>query len=178
MLYLSVLETEEDRLSFEQLYRKYRLSMLGLALSILENEADAEDAVNQAFLAAAESFAKIRELSEPQLRSYLMTAAKYKAADIYRERRKLIYVDEYPVDPPDEASAADSNPKIEALHSAMKKLPPLYRDLLTLRFDQELNTREIAHITGRKRGTVQKELWRAIQMLREIMQKEAGHEDR
>ena len=35
MLFLSILETEEDRISFEGLYKKYRIPMLGLALSIL-----------------------------------------------------------------------------------------------------------------------------------------------
>ncbi len=177
MFFLNILETEEDRLSFEQMYLRYRLTMHGLALSVLHNEADSEDAVNQAFLVAAENYAKIRDLSEAQIRSYLLTTTKYKAVDIYRERKKMIYVDEYPTDIPDAMDAADTDSKVYALYRAMKKLPPLYQDLMTLSLDQNLNTKEIARVTGRKRGTVQKELWRATNMLKEIMLKEAENED-
>ena len=49
-IYLSVLDSEEDKDLFEEWYRLYRGSMYNIAFSILHNKEDAEDALNEAFL--------------------------------------------------------------------------------------------------------------------------------
>lgn len=50
LLYLSLLETEEDRLKITKIYENYLDWMLKMAYHYLKNEADAEDAVNDVFL--------------------------------------------------------------------------------------------------------------------------------
>ena len=160
-------ENEYQRRSFEQLYEKYRMPMLGLALSILGSQSDAEDAVNNAFLAAAEAFDRLHDMAEPQLKAWLMTAVKYKAIDIYRERMHMDYVDEYPEDLRD--AEPDADPQTELLYQAMKRLPPYNQDLLVLRLDQGFSTGEIAKMLGKNRAAVQKELWRTTQMLKKIV---------
>lgn len=49
LIYLQMIESEADKSKFEQLYLKYRSLMLRVAMRILHNEQDAEDAVHQAF---------------------------------------------------------------------------------------------------------------------------------
>ena len=173
LIFLDILETEEEKLSFEELYMKHNQSMLGLAWSVLGDESDARDAVSNAFVAAAENYSKLKSLSKAQQHSFLMTLAKYKAIDIYRERKKIVYVDTYPEDI--KAEEATDNPKIDALYRAMKKLTPLQRDILVLKLDQELSTKEIAKLTNRKYDAVRKDLQRAVQKLKIIMS-EDGYE--
>lgn len=48
--YLSILETEEDKDRFEQLYRMFKQDMYAVAYGILKNKEDAEDVVHQSFL--------------------------------------------------------------------------------------------------------------------------------
>jgi RNA polymerase sigma-70 factor (ECF subfamily) len=39
-LYLSALETEDDKIQFEDIYNRYKQQMYSIAYSILNNEAD------------------------------------------------------------------------------------------------------------------------------------------
>lgn len=50
LVYLQMIETEEDRHKFEIIYRAYRDELFTLANRILNNEHDAEDAVHYGFL--------------------------------------------------------------------------------------------------------------------------------
>lgn len=45
IVYLSMIETPEDRSKFERLYMEYRDLMYHVAFKILQNEQDAEDTV-------------------------------------------------------------------------------------------------------------------------------------
>ena len=45
-----MIETEEDKVKFEQIYETYRDLMFRVASQILRNDHDAEDAVHQAFV--------------------------------------------------------------------------------------------------------------------------------
>ena len=56
IIYLSMIDTPEDRSKFERLYIEYRDVMYHVAYKILNNEQDAEDAVHQAFVKIAEKF--------------------------------------------------------------------------------------------------------------------------
>ena len=49
-IYLSSLNTDEEKNYFEEIYLNYRQKMYGIAYSILHNAQDSEDAVHQAFL--------------------------------------------------------------------------------------------------------------------------------
>ena len=50
IIYLQMIESDEDKSKFEQLYIMYKGLMFHVAMKILKNEFDAEDAVHQAFL--------------------------------------------------------------------------------------------------------------------------------
>ena len=63
MIYLSSLDTQEDRSKFEEIYQKYRSKMYGIAYSILGNNEDSEDAVHNAFVKLADEFTNISHLS-------------------------------------------------------------------------------------------------------------------
>ena len=59
LIYLQMIETPEDQSKFEQIYEKYLGLMYHVALKILENHEDAEDAVHQAFVSIAENLSLI-----------------------------------------------------------------------------------------------------------------------
>ncbi len=52
-IYLSMLETDEERSEFQRLYETYSQQMIRIAISKVNNRNDAEDAVHEAFLRIA-----------------------------------------------------------------------------------------------------------------------------
>ena len=66
LIYLTMIEAEEDRHRFLSLYRRYKKLMLYIAHDILHDPHDAEDAVHEAFLRLAEMIEKIHEIDCPE----------------------------------------------------------------------------------------------------------------
>ncbi len=62
IIYLQMIESDEDKSKFEQLYIMYKGLMFHVAMKILKNEFDAEDAVHQAFLSLIENLKKISDV--------------------------------------------------------------------------------------------------------------------
>ena len=60
--YVSLVETEEEKSLVEALYIKYEQDMYNVAFSILHNNYDAEDAVQEAFLRVIENLDKINRI--------------------------------------------------------------------------------------------------------------------
>ena len=58
--FLILLETEEDRTSFEDMYKKTYLQLIYIARSILMNQPDAEEIVHDVYVRMAENFTLYR----------------------------------------------------------------------------------------------------------------------
>ena len=60
-LYLNTIDYTDDKEKFEKLYIKYRSKMYYVAMSVLHDRYDAEDALHNAFIAVAKNINKIAE---------------------------------------------------------------------------------------------------------------------
>ena len=76
MMYLALIDNNEDVLVFENIYHTYRQQMIYVAESILGNFDDAEDAVQIALFGIAKSFKCVPITDDARLRAYVLTAAK------------------------------------------------------------------------------------------------------
>ena len=56
LIYLNVIDGNQNQNKFENVYNKNKNLMFHIAYSILNNEADAEDAVHTSFMRLAENF--------------------------------------------------------------------------------------------------------------------------
>jgi len=168
MLYLQMLPSPSEKDKFEQIYTLYRGLMFYIARRILPGEADAEDAVHQAFVSIIENLKKISEVRCPKTRSYVVIITERKAIDILRSRSRL-----------SPEAFEESTRGVElplpgdgGLSDAMSRLPAAYREGLLLRYYHGYTVREIAPMLGRKPGAVQKLLTRAKAALRKILEQE------
>ena len=84
LIYLSMIESEDDKSKFEIIYERYRGLMFYTAMRILNHEQDAEDAVHQAFVSIIENLDKISEPECPKTRAYVVIITERKALDIAR----------------------------------------------------------------------------------------------
>lgn len=93
MIYIAVINEPGDQRQFIALYHKYTNLMYHVAYGILQNHEDAEDAVQQAFLAVIPHLHKIKNVSDPETKSYLVIIVERKAIDILRARKKTDHVE-------------------------------------------------------------------------------------
>lgn len=75
IIYLQMIESDEDKSKFEQLYIMYKGLMFHVAMKILKNEFDAEDAVHQAFLSLIENLKKISDVKCPKTRAFCVVCS-------------------------------------------------------------------------------------------------------
>lgn len=166
MMFLQLIESEDDKVKFEEIYTRYQRLMYFVAYKVVGNESDAEDAVQQAFVSIIENLDKVGVIDSPQTKSYVAIIAEHKAIDIVRAKKRFVELNE------DIAGFEISMPGDCGLADAMAKLPGRYREVLLLRYDNGYDTQEIAQILDMKRGSVQKLIWRAKEMLAKTMNEE------
>lgn len=168
-LYLQMLDTEEETSRFTRLYIHYRDLMFRVAMRVLHNEMDAEDAVHQAFLSILKHFSKIHKIDCPETKAYVVIITERKAIDILRAQKH--FADE---DPEVLGNEAVSPPGDGGLADALAGLRRRYREALLLHYRHGYSTAELADLWGIKQASVQKLLWRAKQLLKEKMEDVSG----
>lgn len=170
LIYLQMIESEEDKSKFLAIYNQYRYLMFSVANKILENQYDAEDAVHQAFVSIIDNLNKIGNVDCPETKSYIVIITEHKAIDIIRSRKHLTGEEML-----DTLHGMDIPlPGDNGLADAMAKLPARYREVLLLRFDNGYNTKEIAKMMNMTEGSMQKLIWRAKEALRKQLDMDNG----
>lgn len=167
-IYLAMIEAPEERDRFERIYLKYRYLMLHVANNILQNHHDAEDAVHEAFIAVIKNLEKFSDVESPKTRSLIVLIVERKAIDILRkkQRENLLEINE------DILGIETPVPGDHSLADAIARLPAHYREVLLMRYDNGLTTREIAKLLDITESGVRKMLGRAKRELRSELQKD------
>lgn len=168
LIYLQLIETPEDKTKFETLYTEYKEWMGTIALSILHNKQDAEDAVHNAFVKIAENIKKVDDPLSKKTRSYIVTIIETKAIDIYRKKQRH---PEVPISEEDIGIHFDYT-NCGDLAKCISQLPSQYRAVLTLKYRHGYNNREIAKILTISEHNAIKIDQRAKAKLRELCFKE------
>lgn len=141
-------------------------SMYALAIGILKNEADAEDAIQNALLSAYEHLDDLRLFDK--LRPWvlkILTRECYRIAD---HRTDYAELDEIP----DAAVPCVDLDTKTSVWNAVCSLETGYREIIILFYYENLSTREIARILNLSEENVRKRLSRARAMLRTLLDKE------
>ena len=183
IVYLQMLETSEEQVRFEELVHTYKNLMFYVANQVLNNDYDAEDAVQQAFFAILKNFEKISEIKCPQTRSFVVTIVERKAIDLYRSKNRnaAIPFDEEFINIPGGIEADVVSVRTD-LARAMAKLPTSslwglvlhsYRELLLLKYDNGYSEQEIAVMCSMTKANVKKTIYRAKKKLESLLEEEA-----
>lgn len=173
LLFLSMIETEEEKSKFIQIYEKYSHLMWYIANDILKDNHLAEDAVQEAFLALTKHLDKVKDPHSSKTRNFMATITKSKAIDMLR-RKKPAYDEAL-----DESFIHDTREDIldeyiqkeahERLVRAIKSLPLSYRTVLEYKYLHELTEREIADILDATPKAVNVRIFRGRKKLRELL---------
>lgn len=155
--------------SAESLVQAHLDALYGLARAWTRDGDLAKELTHRAFLKA---FEKRGQLRNPEAaRAWLIAILRNEMMSEFRQRRIEVELDEempgYVEDPVDlECDEA----MLFALPAAVNGLPDGMREILLLRFQQELSYEDISRILGLPMGTVMSRLHRAKAALRESLE--------
>lgn len=176
-IYLSILESDEEKHYFEDIYINYKQKMFGIAYSILHNVQDSEDAVHQAFLNMAENFQKILDIPRQELPSYIVIIIKNTSINIYNKNKKAA---ERSAELPEDQTAIDinffENIDYEQLVSVIKLLPDKYKDILFLHYVNDFSCMEIAKMLDISVDNVWKRIERGKKYLKQALEEGDNYE--
>jgi len=183
LLFAAMIEAPEDRLRFEDVYYRYRKQMLMVALKVLGDQQDAEDAMQTALLGIARRIEAIRMEDEDMVRAYVLLAAKNAAIDLRRQKGRQppqadVPPEVLPISGQGELfDRVAASMDYERLLRAMEELPEPYREVLFLCCVQQHSPAAVAELLCRKPGTVRQQLKRGRAMLIDLCRKEGIYDE-
>lgn len=175
LLYLSLIDSEPDRIKFTQVYEKYRYLMLHTAQKILKDQDLAEDAVHNSCLKIIEHLDKFTEISSKKTKSLIVIITKNKAIDILRKERGL---SQFPLEDveyalqnndPDPLDYLISEQGYRHLLDSIDALTDTYKLPLQLKYIHDLNNHEIARLLDISVENTNIRLYRAKGLLKKSL---------
>ena len=166
---------QEDQHAFRQLLDLHWNELYGFMIKRTENENDAEDLCLQAF---SKAFDKIETYNDEfTFSTWLTSIAKNLHVDLIRKEKTRLHqstdVDEVGRDVIDETLGPEDqlirSQNLDKLLQQVRSLKPIYRDVIQLRFFQELSHKEMAKQLGLSLSNVKVRLLRAKKLLAEII---------
>jgi RNA polymerase sigma-70 factor, ECF subfamily len=177
---LLALIARADEAALAELYRRFGRLAYGLAFRILRDDALAQDAVQEAFLAvwrAAERFTA--ERAKPS--TWVLTLVHRRAVDLVRreERRRAEPLEETDTAATSASDEAEQLVNREAIRAALSGLPAEQREAIELAYYGGYTQSELAERLGQPLGTIKSRMFTGLARLRETLENaEGGHAGR
>jgi len=174
-----------DRAAMRVLMKRHNRALYRTARAILRDDAEAEDAVQEAWLRAFSSLDTFRE--ESALSTWLIRIAANEA--LMKRRKAVRRAEIFPIDAAsgdepilEEASMPEDGPERTALRGEILRflegridaLPDMYRAVFMMRAVEELSVEETAEVLGLPEATVRTRYFRARALMRASI---SGHLD-
>lgn len=166
--------------AFRELVERFERPVFGLIVRIVRRAEEAEDLAQETFLKAHRALARFDP--SRKFSSWLFKIAHNTALDALRRAGETTLSLDAPPRDGDEAPEPPADPSAEdpfaraagrdlgrALEAAIHRLRPEYREVLLLRFVEELSYEEIAEVTSAPLGTVKIHIYRARRDLARAM---------
>lgn len=152
------------------LYERFAETLLAYLCQQVSHRQDAEDLLLEVFLAALQNSSLARLPATRQL-AWLRRVARNKVIDHYRHAalvsiQPLGHVQEPEDQDPTPEQRTEEQEEQRWLLQAIARLSPAQRELLRLRYVQELRLTQIAVLMEKSEGTVRKMLSRTLRQLR------------
>lgn len=174
-----------DQQAYAELLSRYKDSIYFMLLKIVNNKDDAEDLTIEAF---GKAFKNLHQYSPKYAFStWLFKIANNNCIDFLRKKRNItVSFDNNPseigIDNNISFKASNLDPeenmiksqKTVIMRNIVKKLKPRYRNLIELRYFKEYSYEEIATELDLPLGTVKAQLFRARELLYNILRRSGG----
>jgi RNA polymerase sigma-70 factor, ECF subfamily len=166
------LTARSDEVALAELYDRFGRTAYGLALRVLRDEALAEDAVQEAFLAIWRGASRFLP-ERAKASTWILTLVHRRAVDLVRreQRRRA--------DPLPEVEAGAGGPSAEdsawlrlereRIQAALRRLPDQQREAIELAYFGGFTQSELAERLGEPLGTIKSRMFAGLARLRELL---------
>ncbi|MFP3859297.1 MAG: RNA polymerase sigma factor [Bacteroidales bacterium] len=174
-----------DEQAYAELMDRYKDAIYYMLLKMVNNKNDAEDLTIEAF---GKAFKNIEQYTPNYAFStWLFKIATNNCIDFIRKKKaNLVSIDHNEdgneITPPtlqshslDPEEDMIKNQKVDLMRSVIHKLKPRYRNLIELRYFKEYSYEEIAQQLNLPLGTVKAQLFRARELLFNILKNKDHH---
>ena len=176
IMYMSLIDYEDDKIKFEDNYNKYKKMMFLIANQILKDERDIEEVVQDSFIKIIRNLDKIEKINSKKTKSFISIIVKNTAIDVYRKNlsnKVEVELDDYFIFPSDELKEEELV-GLNNIEIAIMKLTEIYKEVFLLKYSHELENNEIAKLLNIKESTVRVRLARGKEKLEFILNKMEG----
>jgi RNA polymerase sigma factor (sigma-70 family) len=174
------LVARSDDTALAELYDRYGRVAYGLARRIVRDEALAQDAVQEAFLAVWRTAGRFVP-ERAKASTWILTLVHRRAVDLVRreERRRAESLE---LAPEPTTSAADDDAWLrlrrERVQAALRQLPDPQREALELAYYGGFTQSELAERLGQPIGTIKSRMFGGLTRLRELLGEESWEASR
>lgn len=159
-----------DRKAQFEIFKLYEKAMYSAALRIVNNEAEAEDVVQEAFMDAFTRVADFR--GDTTFGLWLKQITVNKSINCLRKRKaEFVSIDGLEIADVQDHGHEELEWKVEEIKAAIKCLADGYRVVLTLYLFEGYDHEEISHILKISEVTSRSQLMRGKLKLKEILKK-------
>ncbi len=151
-------------MNFHDVLERHQAMVFGLAYHTLRNAALAEEVAQEVFLQLYRSFATLD--SEAHVAFWLRRVTSHRCLDLMRSPGFSRQVSLEAIPEPAHPEGSLDPLAARRLRWLVAGLPPTARLVVTLRYQEDLDPREIAHVLELPLNTVKSRLQRALALLR------------
>ena len=167
--------------AFGELYDRYYSQILGYVLRRTASIEIAQDVTSEVFFKALKNVRQFHWRGTP-FSSWLYRIAAHEIANHFRKNKqeqfclKEVYNSISISNPSAETELLEAEAELKrheeflALHQNISKLPVKYQEVITLRFFENKQIKEIGETLGKREGTVKSLLHRGLEKLRKLIE--------
>jgi RNA polymerase sigma-70 factor (ECF subfamily) len=161
---------KEDKEIFIQNINKNRVKMYKTAISILKNEEDVNDAIQEALYSAYKNYYSLREKS--YFTTWIIRILINKCYDIINKNKKIVDIDDSITQ---NTTGVEDEYKIESeLDWVLNQIDKDLKEIVVLYYYDDLPISEISNMLQIPQGTVKSRLSRAREQIGNIINKKEG----
>lgn len=160
---------------FEILYKRYARKVFAKCISMLKEEAKANDATQDIFMKIFTNLSKFNYKSKFSTWVYSITYNYCIDALRKEQRHGAVFTDEMEKAPdegtPDVSDAEMAEIKVEVLKKVMEVLPPGDRAILKMKYEEGMSIKEMAGALGKTESAIKMKIKRAKAKAQKIKKK-------
>ncbi len=158
----------DDKQAFKELIERYQKPLRYFITSLLGNSDSAEDIFQDTWLTVLRRIHTLRKTD--MFPAWLYRIARNNVYKELRRKRRLSTVDETLVVQNNTEDVLFSPEDAAKIHKCLEKLKPEYKEVLILRFLEQMSYHGIAQVTNCRLGTVKSRIYYAKHALKREME--------
>lgn len=176
-----VCRAKNDTQAFGELYNEYYSQIFGYVLRRTASIDVAQDITSEVFFKALKNIKQFQWRDIP-FSAWLYRIASHEIANNFRKNKRRRVLAEEVANSANtssisvEAEIAQAETELQkhegfiSIHKNISKLPIKYQEVITLRFFEKKQLKEIGTILGKREGTIKSLLHRGLERLRTLME--------